>query len=283
MGFYSPSQLVQDAKRHQVQVLPVDINHSQWEHHLEYEHTAPTLPAQHQPALRLGFSLIKGLKQPSIKKLLHTRRKGIFSDLPQLVFRSGLSPSELEILTRGGALASLSGNRHQSRWQILGLEEDSPLFNANATQFNDSVQLPKPSASKDVIDDYRSLGLSLKQHPLSLLRQHPELRGCKVASQLSTLGHRRFVQIAGIVTGRQRPATASGVVFITLEDESGNSNIVVWKQLMERQRATLLGARLLKVKGVVERDAKVIHVIAGDLIDLSHLLDGLKLSSRDFH
>jgi error-prone DNA polymerase len=133
------------------------------------------------------------------------------------------------------------------------------------------------------MDDYRHLGLSLKQHPIALLRHHPELRHCKLAAQLKELGHRRFVQIAGIVTGRQRPATATGVVFITLEDESGNSNIVVWKNLVERQRATLLGARLLKVKGVVERDKKVIHVIAGELIDLSHLLGNLSFSSRDFH
>ena len=284
MGFYSPSQLVQDAKRHHVQVFDVDVNKSQWEHHLEYETLQPasTLSPQQQPAIRLGFSLIKGLKKQSIDKLLQARHKKIFSNLQDLLDRTQLSPAEMETLTRGGALTVLSGNRHQSRWQIQGMEPSRPLLNEKLLQ-DDAITLPAPSTGQEVMEDYRHLGLSLKQHPIALLRHHPELRHCKLAAQLTELGHRRFVQIAGIVTGRQRPATATGVVFITLEDESGNSNVVVWKNLVERQRATLLGARLLKVKGVVERDKKVIHVIAGELIDLSHLLGDLSLASRDFH
>ena len=290
MGFYSPSQLIQDVKRHQVTVHPIDILHSDWDHTLEADFplpcNTPPLPGQPnglpQPAIRLGMRLIKGLSHQGALRLIAAREQQPFRSLAELKYRAHLNQKDLDALAHANALASISGNRHQARWQVQGIQPESTLIQEHQ-QRDTPVTLPEPSDAQTLTEDYRSTGLTLNQHPMALLRSHPSLQGYKCHSDLKTLGHKRFVKIAGIVTGRQRPGSAAGVMFITLEDETGNSNIVAWKDLVDRHRAVLLQSQLLKVKGVVEREENVIHVVAGHVEDASHLLGEMETRSRDFH
>ena len=212
-----------------------------------------------------------------------------------MVYHAQLSRSELDCLARAGALNKLAGHRYQARWEAQGVEPPRPLLNDHSSCHHktatDSVpvkaaqiQLPTPNEAQEVYEDYAYLGLSLRRHPLALLRnQHKTLQRCKTAAQLPAIGHKGFVQVAGLVTGRQRPMTASGVIFLTLEDETGNVNVIIWKSVAERQRTPLMSARLLKIKGTVEKEGSVIHVIAGHLQSCDHLLGSLAVHSRDFH
>lgn len=275
MGFYSPSQLVQDAQRHGVKVLPACINQSNWQHQLENIPEAGL-------ALRLGFRQIKGLRQEAMETLLARRPQQGFSNLRQLQ-TSSLPSHQLQALASANALESISGHRYQARWQLLDNEHHMPLFEQLQTQ--EDHQLPAPNALDDLTEDFSSMRLSLGQHPIALLRQAGFLGGTSTASQLQDMRHQSPVTIAGLVTGRQRPGTASGVTFITLEDETGNTNLVVWQGTARAQKPAYLQSRILKVKGILERDpdSQVIHVIAGRLIDCSHLMESLRVSSRDFH
>ena len=185
-------------------------------------------------------------------------------------------------MAHADALHAISGHRHQARWQVQGIQPESPLL-THQQQKEASITLAAPSEVQTLTEDYRSTGLTLHQHPMAILRNHKAIKGCKRHQDLYGLSHKRFVRIAGIVTGRQRPGSAAGVIFLTLEDETGNSNIIVWKDLVERYRAILLQARLLKVKGVIEREASVVHIVAGELEDLSYLLGDMETHSRDFH
>ena len=282
MGFYSPSQLIQDVRRHQVEVRPIDVIHSDWDHTLEADFALPCDNPEQQPAIRLGLRLVKGLSQQGAERLVSARQQQPFGSLAELKYRARLNQKDLDALAHANALAALSGNRHQARWQVQGIQPESPLVQEHQQQ-ETSVILPSPSESQTLMEDYRSTGLTLNSHPMAILRSHPELRGHKTHRDLQDLGHKRFVRIAGIVTGRQRPGSAAGVMFVTLEDETGNSNIVVWKDLVDRHRAVLLQSQLLKVKGVVEREDNVIHVVAGDVEDASHLLGEMTTQSRDFH
>ena len=282
MGFYSPSQLIQDVRRHRIEVRPIDVMHSDWDHTLEADFPLPQSDTSQQPAIRLGLRLVKGLSNQGAERLLQARRQQAFQSLADLKYRGRLNQKDLDALAHANALAELSGHRHQARWQVQGIEPESPLV-TNEQQRDTQVNLAAPSESQTLIEDYRSMGLTLNKHPMAILRSHPALKGCKTHQDLKDLGHKRFVRIAGIVTGRQRPGSAAGVMFLTLEDETGNSNIVVWKDLVNRHRAVLLQARLLKVKGVIEREANVIHVVAGDVEDISDLLADMTTHSRDFH
>ncbi|MEZ5599448.1 MAG: error-prone DNA polymerase, partial [Pseudomonadales bacterium] len=280
MGFYSPSQLVQDARRHDIEVRGVDVTASHWDHTLE----TPAAPAARsrfhtrpQPALRLGLRRIKGLGEAVAARLVAARGQMPFRDAADLARRAALSRQELEFLARAGALATLTGHRYQAHWDVAGIESPTALqaVAEAATAYHTDVALPAPGEAGEVIHDYQYLGLSLRRHPLSMLRDHPALaRSCR-AADLPNFRHGQLVQISGLVTGRQRPGTASGVLFVTLEDETGNSNIVVWRSLLERFRTALLSAQLLTIKGTVEREGEVIHVVAGFIIDHSHLLDDL--------
>ena len=280
MGFYSPSQLVQDVRRHGIEVRPVDVQHSQWEHSLETD-TLDHHPQQ-QPAIRLGFRLTQNLSETGAEILLQQRMKKPFSSLADFTRRCRLSKKDMDALAHANALQSLSAHRFQARWDMQGLQQESPLLQQEQ-QRETAVQLAPPSEAQNLLEDYRSTSLTLGRHPMALLRNHPALRNCKRHSDLATLRHKSFVRIAGIVTGRQRPGTASGVIFVTLEDETGNSNIVLWSDLVERQRAIVLHARLMVVKGIVERESNVIHIIAGQLEDKTWLLGELETQSRDFH
>ncbi len=281
MGFYSPSQLIQDAKRHGVLILPVDVNQSSWDHQL-----LPT-GKQGQPPIRLGLRLVKGLSEDSAKRLVGCRRQRPFQQIHDLRQRAQLDKGELDALASADALASLSGHRHQSQWQIMALEPTRPLLTADqnqaATALNDGIDLPTPSVAENVLADYQSTGLTLREHPLALLRHQTPFDRCKKQTELAMLGNNRFVRIAGLVTCRQRPGTASGVVFLTLEDETGNHNVVVWPKVQENFRQALMTAQLLLVKGTLECRDGVMHVIAGALFDHSQALADLRVKSRDFH
>jgi error-prone DNA polymerase len=274
MGFYSPSQLVQDLRRHGVQVLPVDVNHSLAESSLDARGAAA-------PALRLGLHLVKGLRTETAHRLAEARPVRGFRSMAELTARAGLDRGEVELLAQAGALVTLAGNRHQAHWQARAIEPFRPLL--GRAEPDDGVRLPAPTESADVVADYRSLGLSLGRHPVALLRERGELQRCCPAAELSLRGSGRFVRVGGLVTCRQRPGTASGVLFLTLEDDTGNINVVVWKDRQERFRKALLGGRLLLVKGIVENRDAVVHVVAGEIIDCSEALGGIESQSRDFH
>jgi error-prone DNA polymerase len=278
MGFYSPSQLIQDARRHDVRVLPVDVNYSNWDHSLLDD-------AEH--SLRLGFRLVKGMSQEGALRIEQQRRRTPFVHVSDLRLRAQLDKRDMEALADADALAGLGGHRHQAQWQIMALEAKRPLLEdehyRSAQYFNDDVSLHAPAVAEEVLADYRSTGVTLRPHPMSLLRQQHPFNRCKRHRDLPEVGNNRFVRIAGLVTGRQRPGTASGVLFLTLEDETGNSNIVIWPRVQERFRKPLMTSQLLLVKGTVESRDNVIHIIAGALYDYSDHLRDLHVKSRDFH
>jgi len=296
MGFYSPSQLVQDARRHSIEVRPVDILDSDWESTLEAPAYQGEITAK-QPAIRLGFQRIKGFKADSADRVIHARNHYPIQNIKDVAKRARLDKGDLARLTEAGAFKSLSGHRYQTHWQVSGLLPPSPLLDhklevaePNQTytprkyQEETPVVLPAPLETDDLRADYTSLGLTLGRHPMALLREEPSapFRQCKTASELQALNHGRFVQVSGIVTGRQRPSSASGVLFLTLEDETDNINVVIWTRILENYRAAVVQGRLLKIKGVLERQASVIHVIAGHVEDLSQYLEHFSLKSRDF-
>jgi len=283
MGFYSPSQLIQDARRHEVTVLPVDVNHSDWDHQLLESRSS----LQPQPPVRLGLRLVKGLSREGARRIVEARQQGPFRQVSNLRQRARLDKRDLEALADADALASLSGHRHQSQWQIMALEQARPLLQDEqrepASYFDDGVQLPAPAVAEEVLADYRATGLTLRAHPMSLLRDRPPFNRCKRHTDLPALGNNRFVRIAGLVTCRQRPGSASGVLFLTLEDETGSSNIVVWQRTQQQFRLPLMTAQLLLVNGTLETRDNVIHIIAGALYDYTHELQALQVTSRDFH
>jgi error-prone DNA polymerase len=281
MGFYSPSQLVQDARRHRVTVLPADVNLSLWDHQLLGKPNTQT-----QPAIRLGFRLIKTLSKSGAQRVVEQRHTP-YRQISDLRHRANLDKRDMEALAAADALASLSGHRFQSQWQIMALEAPKPLLQDERLQradyFNDNVTLPAPAVAEEVLADYQSTGLTLRSHPMALLRNRPPFNRCKRHTDLPGVGNNRFVRIAGLVTCRQRPGSASGVLFLTLEDETGNSNIVVWKQTQQHFRQALMSAKLLLVKGTLETKDNVIHIVAGALLDYSSALEALPVQSRDFH
>jgi error-prone DNA polymerase len=270
MGFYAPSQLVQDARRHGVAVLPVDVGASAWECTLE------------SGALRLGFLIVKGLSEAGAKRVADARRERAFASVDDLARRARLDQRDLKSLAAAGALNSLAAHRRLAYWNVAGvatrpgLLRDAPIAEA-------APRLRPPSEGDDLVADYASLGLTLGRHPLALLRNRLRRLRLATAEEIRGLAHGRRARACGIVTGRQRPDTASGVVFVTLEDETGYVNVVVWRDLGERQRRELLGARLLTVEGVIEREGEVVHLVARRLVDRSALLGRLVTRSRDFH
>jgi error-prone DNA polymerase len=265
MGFYSPSQLVQDARRHGVEVRPADALLSAWDCTLE------------DGAVRLGLRMVGGLAAAAGARIAASRPCG---SVEELAARAGLNRRDLNCLAAAGALQSLAGHRRNAHWLTSGVEKETGFI---ASPGNDRLELEPPSEGEDIVADYRSLGLTLGRHPIALLRGHLKKLGMTTAEDILLLPHGSRVRAAGLVTGRQRPDTASGVVFVTLEDESGSVNVVVWRDLLERQRRELLGARLLEVAGVLEREGEVVHLIARHLEDHSRLLGGLSVPSRDFH
>ena len=275
MGFYAPAQLIQDARRHKVVIHPIDVCHSEW---------ASTLEAkQHgQPALRLGLHHIKGLSQASAERLVEIRRQRPFASLPDLLHRLPLNKKERRALASADAFRSLAGNRHQATWQTLGADRQPGLFAHIESPVETPAPLPPPSEAEDLIADYVHTGLSLRRHPMALLRPRCDRRQLRHSKNLRYCRNNSTTRVAGIVINRQHP-NAGGTVFLTLEDEFGHINIVVWQRAVQTFIKPVVHGRLLIVTGRLERDGRVIHLIAEHIDDASHWLGRLPTRSRDFH
>ncbi len=275
MGFYGPSQLTQDARRHGVEVRPVDVMTSAWECTLERG-------AGDKPAVRLGFGRVIGFAEHAAQRLIAARSQRDFDSIDDLARRAQLAARDLKLLASANALAALAGHRRMAHWLVAGVEPTTPLLEP-APVIETIPPLAAPGEGENLVVDYASTGLTLGRHPLALLRGRLKRLRLSTAAELHEFPHGRLARAAGIVTGRQRPGTASGVVFVTLEDETGNVNVIVWRDLVEKQRRELLGSRLLGVYGVLERQGDVVHLIAQRLVDYSALLGRLETASRDFH
>jgi error-prone DNA polymerase len=269
MGFYAPAQLVQDARRHGVEVQSADVGVSDWDCTLENR------------AVRLGLRMVGGLSEDAGKRIVAARP---FASVGELAQRAALDRKALRCLAAAGALHSLAGHRRLAHWVASGAESRPAL----GVPIEPSIPgLVAPSEGEEIVADYASLGLTLGRHPLALLRGRLDRLGLARAEDLRGRSHGSFARAAGLVTCRQRPDTASGVIFVTLEDETGTVNVVVWTSVAERQRGELLGAQLLGVEGKIERDGEVVHLVARRLRDHSRLLARLSgplaARSRDFH
>ncbi len=274
MGFYSASQLTQDARRHDVEIRPVCINHSDWDCTLEARHDG-------KAALRLGLRMTKGLAEEAGQRISMQRAAVGYSSIQQLLETADLDRRELAALASAGALEVLEGHRHRARWAVAGAEKPTPLL-TSMERYEAIPLLKKPTEGQDIVADYQHLGLTLGRHPLHLLRHRLARYRYLQASELPQLRTGTKVHVAGIVITKQRPGTASGVTFVTLEDETGHINLVVWKQVAEDHRAALLNARLMGIEGELQIEGEVIHVIARRLIDHSDMLGNLVVTSRDF-
>ncbi|NBU58254.1 MAG: DNA polymerase III subunit alpha [Betaproteobacteria bacterium] len=274
LGFYSPAQIVDDARRRGVRVLPVDVRVSSAQCALEPPDAA-------QPALRLGLNRVQGLTAEAMTRLLAARSVRAFDSVDDLARRAALDRRDIGALAAAGALAGLSRDRHHARWLVAGVEPAAALFHAPGDLA--APQLPTPTEGSEIVASYRHTGVNLGRHPLALLRPGLKRARWATAAELGAARAGAVCRVAGLVTCRQRPGTASGVIFVTLEDETGSANIIVRASTAEAQRAPLLHARLLGVTGTVERAGPLVHVLAGRLTDLSHRLGGLVVASRDFH
>jgi error-prone DNA polymerase len=284
MGFYAPAQLVQDAQRHGVEVRPVDVRASGWDCSLERREDGAA-------ALRLGLRMVAGLGEEAARRIEQDRALRPLTSVEDLAARAALDRGALDALAAAGALAALAGHRHRARWAVAGVEAPLPVFadpahpkGCGTPRFSEALPLlSKPTEGEDLVADYASLGLTLGRHPLALLRERLARLGARTAAEVRQLADGTPARVAGIVINRQRPGTATGVTFMTLEDESGHANVIVWRDLADRQRKVLLGARLMLVAGVVQREGAVVHLIAGRLSDQTRLLGRLATRSRDFH
>lgn len=316
MGFYSPSQLVQDAVRHGVRVLPVDVSHSDWEarvvgldadgeasgSHAGDPHDLPaaegmrarqaldadagmSTDAEERTGLvvRLGLNQVAGLSQEAGRRIEAARGQGPFASLADLAQRAVPDRSDIEALAAADALRSLAGDRRQAAWVAAAAAPVQGDLLQQADMADYAPRLARPSEAQEILADYRSLGLTLRRHPLALLRDRLTTQRYQSAQALRDLGNGRRARACGLVVGRQRPGTANGTVFVTLEDETGSLNVIVWPKLVERQRRELLGSRLMGVYGVWQSEGGVCHLVAHRLFDLSELLGGLNARSRDFH
>jgi error-prone DNA polymerase len=317
MGFYAPSQLVQDARRHGVEVRAVDVMHSHWDCTLEAScsvraEPVEAVPAEHrrtlrqaqgervgsqpernknQPAVRLGLRLVAGLPEVAALRLVQAREEAPFTSTEDLVSRARLGTLEINALAAADALLPLAGHRRQQVWEAAAIKSAPGLLKAVPIHEAPLLLADTPEG-ENILFDYKATGLTLRRHPLALLRERLAGRGLLSASQLNALPNGRQVAGCGIVTVRQQPQTANGTIFVTLEDETGPVNVIVWKSLRETQRAELLHARLLAVFGVWQRSEEsgtepgfgaVRNLVAQRLEDLTPLLGRLGTASRDFH
>ncbi len=275
MGFYAPAQLVKDAQRHGVKVLPVDVRFSERESTL-------TRPEKGQPALRLGLHMVKGLGGNSGERIVRERENLAYRDVHDLQHRAALGSREMAALAEAAALRSLAGHRHRARWSVAAAPAQPADLLAGIPIPDQPVSIRPPSESDDLLADYATTGLSLGRHPLAFIRAELRRRRVRLATQLAELPHGTHVRACGLVTMRQRPMTASGTIFLTLEDETGSVNAVVWRRLWKRHRHTVLNAYLIAIDGTLESDGGVQHLIARQIHDFTHLSPKLKTRSRDF-
>jgi error-prone DNA polymerase len=271
LGFYAPAQIVQDARRHGVKVHPIDVRFSAWDATLEDD----------PPILRLGLREIRGLGAGAGARIERTRAERAFTDVDDLCERAALDARERRCLAEAGALRGLAGHRHRARWCVAGVEKTLPLFAGMAAR-EEHIVLQPPSAAADMFSDYASTGQSLGPHPLSFVRAQLRARRCRCAREADTTATGSAFRHAGLVLMRQQPATASGVAFVTLEDETGTLNAIVWRDVAQRHWRAFRESTLLAVDGTIERRDGVQHLIARRMQDYSPLLDRLDARSRDF-
>jgi error-prone DNA polymerase len=275
MGFYAPAQIVWCARNHGVDVRPVDINHSHWNCSLEE-------PSGNKGylAVRLGLRMIKGLREDDAGRIVGSRYEP-YQSPEDLQRKAGISGSAIRKLVEGDAFSSCHLDRRQGGWKAAALRNAPlPLFDSAdhmkgelRTEITEENFTPPPmSRGREVVEDYTSLGLSLKAHPLSFLRAALARKHCVTSEESYRFRQRTFVRIAGIVLSRQRPGSAKGVMFLTLEDETGPANIIVWPTVFEAHRSIVLSAGMIGVEGEIQREGQVQHIIARKLIDLTHLL-----------
>jgi error-prone DNA polymerase len=288
MGFYAPAQLVRDARAHGVEVRAVDVCVSEWDCTLEHREDG-------QPALRLGMRLVKSLSEAGARRVVEARKDRPFSSVQELAERAALDRGDLEALAAAGAFAELSGNRHLAFWEVAGTERVPSLPPGKSARgvlelgartghsAEGQPLLPAPTEGECIVADYASVGLTLGRHPLALLRERLRKKQLLSANELHCVANGREVRTAGIVLMRQRPQTASGVTFLTIEDETGQVNIIVWERVGQAQRRALVESRLLEVHGEWQRQDAVMHLIARRLIDRTKMLGELLTRSRDFH
>ena len=299
MGFYAPAQLVRDAREHGVEVRPVDVNHSRWDCLLEQAHfDKDAVEPRHatmrddikaQRAVRLGFRQVKGLSEDEMEQLVAHRGDG-YQSVRDLWLRSGLGKSQIERLADADAFRSIGLSRREALWAVRALDAGSaaetlPLFDLGDhadLQAEPAVTLPEMMPGEQVIEDYRYLSLSLKAHPVSFLRADFANMGIVQNRDLPDVANGRMVTIAGLVLVRQRPGSAKGVIFMTLEDETGVGNAIVWPKMFEKYRAIVMGARLVKIRGRLQSESGVIHVVVDYIEDMTPALGILQREARRF-
>jgi error-prone DNA polymerase len=270
MGFYAPSQIVQDARRHGVTVLPVDVQWSDWDNTLVGED------------IRLGFRQVRGFGEDTAKRIMASRAVRPFRDIAEVCARGQVDKRHQDLLAQAAALRGLSNHRHHAHWEVAGVEKQLPLF-GNVSPAEAAVMLPIPTQAEDTLADYARTGLTLGKHPLAQIRDRLRAAKCTDSKTLRSRRHNSFARVAGLVTLRQRPQTASGVTFLTMEDEHGLVNVIVWRDVADRQRQVLLEAKLLGVDGKWEMLDGVQHLVASRLLDMTSMLGELDVRSRDFH
>lgn len=264
MGFYSPSQLLQDAKRHAVSIHPICVVHSQWEHTL--------VPHHKGLAIQLGFSLIRGIHHQDISQLIEHRQQRPFQSIND-VQSLPIGRHTIDKLASANALRSFSNNRYQARWELMENTQALPLFQQLAS--SDSLLNIQPSEASDMKEDYHTTGVTLDTHPITLLEANGYLPAFTRCQELKHKHDKAVVTIIGLVTGRQSPGTAGGVSFFTLEDDTGNINVIIWQATARAQKSAYMAAKLLKVTGVLQKEGDIIHVVAGRLDDISQKLTEL--------
>jgi error-prone DNA polymerase len=274
MGFYAPAQLVADARRRGVIFRSVDIARSDWDCTLEPNEKG-------EPEVRIGLRLIGGLQEAEGLRIEAARAQAPFEDVDSIAYRAQLNRRAMSLLARAGALAGLTRHRRAAHWRAIGIER-LPGILAGASSREPSLELPAPNEAQELVADYQSLGLTLGRHPIALLRRKLQRLKVRRSDELARIESGTRVRVAGLVTHRQRPETASGVVFMSLEDESGVTNLIVWTRVQSTQRQAVFASRLLVVQGELQSEMGVIHVIAQKLRDYSHWLGSLPTSSRDF-
>jgi error-prone DNA polymerase len=290
MGFYAPAQLTRDAREHGVAVRPVDVLKSRWDTELEpggEDGGKPDGEPGGKPdglwPVRLGFSRLSGFDEPAAGRIVAARGAAPLASAEDLARRASLDARALQLLAQGDALRPLTGHRHQAAWAAAGVDTRATAMLRDTRTHEPAARLAAPELGEELLADYRATGLSLKCHPLALLRER--LAGYRVQSAAVLNGYRpgQLARASGLVTHRQRPETAKGVVFVTLEDETGAVNVIVWPQVARVQRQALLASTLLTVYGVWQCEGEVRHLIARKLVDHSALLQGLVARSRNFH
>jgi len=276
MGFYAPAQLVRDAREHGVEIRPVDINFSHWDCTLEKTENGAW------KSLRLGFRMMKGFSQTNAVCIVQSRFDGPFRSFTEFTSRTRLPQSALTQLSRADAFGSFQLNRREAGWQALLPTEVSPLFDQEHSE-DPSLDLPALAPQEEVASDYQTLGLSLRNHPLSFLREKLHAMKVTPANLLLDENSRRSVKVAGLVLLRQRPSTAKGITFVTLEDETGHVNLIVPQNIWDQYRQPAASASFLIAGGQLQRHHGIIHVLVHHLQDGSELLNGVRVKSRDFH